>query len=172
MKKTFLLAVALLAFPALAQNLSQAERLRDAALRDEVAYDLVEGLTTEIGPRPAGTESEARAREWAVRRLKALGFANVHVETYDMPVWVRGEEQAEIVAPFPQKLVVTALGNSGATPPGGIAAQVVGFDSLAELEAARDADVSGKIVFVTHKMTATQDGSQYGYYGAVRRTGP
>ncbi|HEX9963866.1 MAG TPA: M20/M25/M40 family metallo-hydrolase [Allosphingosinicella sp.] len=172
MKKTFLLAAALLAFPAFAQNSSQAERLRDAALKDEAAYDIVEGLTTEIGPRPAGTDSEARARDWAVRRLKALGFANVHIETYDMPVWVRGEERAEIVSPFPQKLAVTALGNSGATPPGGISAQVIGFDSLADLEAARDADVRGKIVFVTHGMTATQDGSQYGYFGAVRRTGP
>ncbi len=174
MKKTVLLiaAAALLSVPAFAQTSNQAERLRDSALRDDVAWDIVEGLTTEIGPRPAGTESEARAREWAVRRLKALGFANVHVETYDMPVWVRGEERAEIVAPFPQKLVVTALGNSGATPAGGITAQVVAFDSLAELEAAPDAAVRGKIVFVSHGMKATQDGSQYGYYGAVRRTGP
>lgn len=172
MKKTLLVAAALLSFPAFAQNLDQAERLRDAALKDDIAYDIVEGLTTEIGPRPAGTESEARAREWAVRRLKALGFANVRIETYDMPVWVRGEEKAEIVAPFPQKLVVTALGNSGATPPGGVTGQVVAFDGLAELEAAKDSDVRGKIVFVTHGMTATQDGSQYGYYGGVRRTGP
>lgn len=173
MKKTLLLAAAaLLACPALAQNLNQAERLRDAALKDEVAYDIVEGLTTEVGPRPAGTDSEARAREWAVRRLKVLGFANVHVETYDMPAWVRGEERAEIVAPFPQKLAVTALGRSGATPPGGIAAEVVAFDSVAELEAAPDSTVRGKIVFVTHQMTATQDGSQYGYFGAVRRLAP
>ncbi len=173
MKKTFLLAAAaLFSFPALAQSLGQAERLRDAALKDDIAYDIVEGLTTEVGPRPAGTESEARAREWAVRRLKALGFAKVHIETYDMPVWVRGEEKAEIVSPFPQKLVVTALGNSGATPPGGLTGQVVAFDSLAALEAAKDSDVRGKIVFVTHGMTATQDGSQYGYYGGVRRTGP
>ena len=117
MKKLLLAAVAALAFPAFAQNLNQVERLRDAALKDEVAYDIVEALTTEVGPRPAGTEAEARAREWAVRRLKALGFANVRIEPYDMPVWVRGEERAEIVAPFPQKLAVTALGNSGATPP-------------------------------------------------------
>jgi hypothetical protein len=174
MKKSLLVAAAaILAFPALAQNLNRPERLRDAALKgDEVALDIVEGLTTEVGPRPAGTEAEARAREWAVRRLKALGFANVHVETYDMPVWVRGEERAEIVAPFPQKLVVTALGNSGATPPGGISGEVVGFDSLAELEAAKDAEVRGKIVFITHGMSPTQDGSQYGYYGGVRRTGP
>ena len=52
-----------------------------------------------------------------MRRLKALGFANVHVEPFDMPVWVRGEEQAEIVSPFPQQLVLTALGNSGCDRP-------------------------------------------------------
>ena len=172
MKKLLLAAVAVFAFPAFAQNLNQVERLRDAALKDEVAYDIVESLTTEVGPRPAGTEAEARAREWAVRRLKALGFANVRIEPYDMPVWVRGEERAEIVAPFPQKLAVTALGNSGATPPAGVTAQVVAFDGLAELEAAKDSDVRGKIVFVTHRMTATQDGSQYSYFGGVRRTGP
>ena len=76
----------------------------------------LEGLTTEVGQRLAGTEAEARARDWAVRRLTALGFSNVRVEPFDMPVWVRGEERAEIVSPFPQPLVVTALGNSGATP--------------------------------------------------------
>jgi hypothetical protein len=147
--------------------------MRDDALRnDMLAYDIVEGLTTEVGPRLAGTEAEARAREWMAARFRALGFSNVRVETYDMPVWVRGEERAEIVAPFPQPLVVTALGNSGATPPAGLTAQVVGFDSLADLEAALEAQVRGKIVFVSHGMTATQDGSQYGYFGAARRTGP
>jgi hypothetical protein len=174
--KKLLLAAALLsatAFQAPAQNASaQAERLRDAALKDDLAFDIMEGLTTEIGPRLAGTEAEARARDWAVRKLKSLGFSNVRVEPFDMPVWVRGEERAEIVAPFPQPLVVTALGNSGATPAGGITAQVVAFDSLADLEAASDASVRGKIVFVSHGMTRTQDGSQYGYYGAARRTGP
>ena len=179
MKNPLLIAAALplltFAFPAAASAqtvAAQAERLRDAALKDDIAWDIVEGLTTEIGPRLAGTEAEARAREWSVRKLKALGFANVRIETYDMPVWVRGEEHAEIVSPFPQQLALTALGNSGATPPGGLSAEIVGFDSLADLEAAPDAAVRGKIVFVTHAMTATQDGSQYGYFGAVRRTGP
>jgi hypothetical protein len=179
MKKLLLAAAALpllaLSAPTIApaQNASaQAEKLRDAALKDDVAWDIVEGLTTEVGPRLAGTEAEARARDWGLRRLKALGFSNVHIETYDMPVWVRGEERAEIVSPFPQKLVVTALGNSGATPPAGIQAEVIAFDSLRELEAASDASVRGKIVFVSHGMTATQDGSQYGYFGAARRQGP
>src|SRR5438105_3563683 len=76
-----------------------------------VGYDIIESLTTEIGQRLAGTDAEAQAREWAVKRLKSLGFANVHVEPFDMPVWVRGVETAEIVSPFPQKLMLTALGN-------------------------------------------------------------
>src|SRR6266542_2970949 len=110
--KTYLLA-ALLATstPALAQQLPpslppvepQVAALRDAALRDDLAYAIVEDLTTEVGQRLAGTEAEARARDWAVARLKSLGFANVHIEPFTIPVWERGLETAEIVAPFPQK---------------------------------------------------------------------
>jgi hypothetical protein len=171
MKKLILLAAAL---PSLAAaQPDRAAALRDAALQDDhVAWDLVEGLTTEVGQRLAGTEAEARARDWAVRRLTALGFSNVHIEPFDMPVWVRGEEHAEIVSPFPQHLVLTALGNSGATPAGGIEAEVVAFNSVAELEAAPDAAVRGRIVFVDHHMMPTQDGSGYGQFGAPRRQGP
>ncbi|MBV9881761.1 MAG: M20/M25/M40 family metallo-hydrolase [Sphingomonadaceae bacterium] len=179
MHKLLLAAAALPALAALpsaasAQSLAdRAPALRDAALEgDTLAWDLVEGLTTEIGQRQAGTDAEARARDWAVRRLTALGFANVHIEPFDMPVWVRGEERAEIVSPFPQQLVLTALGNSGATPPAGITAEVVAFNSVAELEAAPDAAVRGRIVFVDHHMMPTQDGSGYGQFGAPRRQGP
>jgi carboxypeptidase Q len=136
------------------------------------ALDIVEGLTTEIGPRLAGTEAEARARDWAVKKLKSLGFSNVRIETFDMPVWVRGTETAEIVSPFAQKLVVTALGNSASTGDAGITAQVVQFDSVAAFEEAPDAAIKGKIAFVTHRMKPTQDGSSYGAFGPVRRTAP
>jgi acetylornithine deacetylase/succinyl-diaminopimelate desuccinylase-like protein len=142
------------------------------AASDGVAYSIVEGLTTEVGQRLAGTEADARARDWAVARLKALGFANVHVEPFDMPVWVRGAETAEIVSPFPQKLVLAALGNSGATPDGGITAEIVGFPSLEALQAAPAEQVRGKIVFVWHRMGVTQDGSSYGTYGPIRFAGP
>ena len=159
--------------PAAPSVRQQAASLRDEALRnDTIAWDITEGLTTEVGQRLAGTEAEARARTWAVARLRALGFANVRVETFDMPVWVRGEEEAEIVSPFPQRLAVTALGNSGATPARGIEAEVIAFDTIAALEAAPAASVRGKIVFVSHGMVPTQDGSGYGYYGRARREGP
>ncbi|HVM22572.1 MAG TPA: M28 family peptidase [Sphingomicrobium sp.] len=166
----FLLASA---SPALPQPVPpQIAQLRDAALHDDYAWDIVEGLTTEVGPRLAGTEQEARARAWSVAKLRAMGFANVRVETFPVPVWVRGAEHAEITVPFPQPLAVTALGNSAATPPQGIEAELVGFDTMEQFEAAPDEAVRGKIVFVSHAMARTQDGSSYSASIAPRSRGP
>jgi hypothetical protein len=152
---------------------SKVAALRDKALEsDRYAWDITEGLTTEVGPRLAGTEEEARARDWSVRKLKAMGFANVRVETFDMPVWVRGYERAEIISPFPQPLVIAALGNSASTGPNGLTAEIVAFDSVDALRAASEEQVRGKIVFVDHAMPANQDGSGYNQFGAPRRQGP
>lgn len=178
MPKRPLLAAALFAMsaPLAAQPAAPADpavaKLRDAALSDTLAYDIVEGLTTEVGQRLAATEAEARARTWAVARLKALGFRNVRVETFTMPVWLRGAETAEIVAPYPQKLALTALGNSGATPAAGLTAEVVLFRTYADLLAASEGSLAGKIAYIGHAMQPTQDGSSYGAFGAARRSGP
>lgn len=155
-----------------APDVETAAKLRDAALKANVAYDVVESLTTEIGPRLAGTEAEARARDWGVAKLKTLGFQNVRIEPYDMPVWVRGVERAAVIAPYQQPLAVTALGRSGATDADGIEAEVVYFPTYAALEAAPAGSLKGKIAFVNHQMHKTQDGSSYGYFGPVRRTAP
>jgi hypothetical protein len=147
-------------------------KLRDAALKDDLAFSITEGLTTEIGARLAGTEAEARARTWAVAKLKALGFKNVRVEPFPLPVWVRGQETAEIVSPYPQKLALTALGNSGATGTEGVTAPVVVFREYNDLLAAPDGSLLGKIAYIGHDMAPSQDGSSYGAYGVARRTGP
>jgi carboxypeptidase Q len=147
--------------------------LRDDALtNDHYAWDIVEGLTTEVGQRLAATEAEARARDWAVRRLTAMGFSNVHIEPFDMPVWTRGAESAEIISPFPQRLVVAALGYSGSTGPEGVTGQIAYFDSVDALRAVPDEAVRGKIVFIDHHMMPAQDGAGYGQFGAPRRQGP
>lgn len=147
--------------------------LRDKALNDDsIAYDIVEGLTTEIGPRQGGTEAEARARDWSVKKLKALGFENVRIEEYQMPTWVRGEETAQVVAPFPQKMAIAALGNSGSTSDAGLEAEVAYFPTIEALRAAPDGSLKGKIAFVSHSMKATQDGSSYGAFGPARFVGP
>ena len=181
MRFALLLPLALLASPALAQRQAPpapvpvdpaVARLRDAALQDDVAYDIVEGLTTEVGQRLAATEAEARARSWAVVRLKALGFRNVHVETYRMPVWLRGVETAEVVVPFPQRLTLVALGNSGATPAAGLTLPVTIFRSYGDLAAAPDGSLKGRIAYVGNAMEPTQDGTGYGANGVARFVGP
>ena len=146
-----------------------ADGLIAAALDDALAMELVTSLTTEIGPRLAGTAQEARARDWAVAQLTDLGFANVRVEPFDVPLWVRGDERAEIVEPFPQPLAITALGGSTATGPEGVAGEIVAFSSLAALEAAPDGSLAGRIVFVDEPMTRTQDGAGYGVAVGKRR---
>lgn len=93
--------------------------LRDRALTDTTAWDVTESLTTEVGARPQGSPGMDRARDWGVAKLKALGFENVHVETFQTESWLRGPESAEVVAPFPQKLQILGLGRSAATPAGG-----------------------------------------------------
>ncbi len=140
---------------------------------DDPAWAITHDLTTEIGPRMAGTDAEAIARRWAMRRLQAMGFANVREEQFDMPVWVRGAEEAWLTSPLvPQKLAIAALGNSASTGPKGVEGEIAYFESFDALVAAPDAQVKGKIVFIDHKMQPTQDGSGYGYYGRGRFTGP
>ncbi|MVZ96910.1 peptidase M28 family protein [Sphingorhabdus sp. IMCC26285] len=146
---------------------------RESVLKsDEVAYDVIEGLTTEIGPRQGGTEAEARARIWAVNKLKALGFENVRIEEFKMPTWVRGEEKAEISSPFRQKLAITALGNSGSTGEAGLEAEIAYFPTLDDLRVVPDGSLKGKIAFVSHAMHRTQDGSSYAAFGPARFVGP
>ena len=138
------------------------DRLIDRGLNDEHGFEVLESLTTEIGPRLAASPAAARAREWGAAKLKKLGFKNVHIESFEMPYWERLTETAEITAPFPQPLTVTALGGSISTPEDGVVGEVVRFRTLPELEAAPLEGFEGKIIFVDEPMARTQDGSGYG----------
>lgn len=149
-----------------------ATQLRDKAMHDDTAYRIVASLTTEIGPRLAGGVNDQRARDWAVAKFKALGFDKVYTEPVTFPLWVRRSESGAIVAPFPQPLVLTALGYSPATPKGGLSAQVVQFASLDALKAADPASVKGKIVYIGYRMQRHKDGHDYGMGSAVRMQGP
>ncbi|MEP4148041.1 MAG: M20/M25/M40 family metallo-hydrolase [Halioglobus sp.] len=148
---------------------SRAAVLAAEALESDLGYSIVESLTTEVGPRLAGTEAEERARRWAVAKFESLGFANVRVESFELPVWQRGIEWAQITAPYPQPLVVTALGGSTSTGPDGVEGELASFSSLKALADAPAETVKGKIVMVDEVMTRTQDGSGYSVAAAKRR---
>lgn len=151
---------------------AQAEALRDAALENRGAYEFLRQLTTEVGPRLAGSPGDRRAVAWATAKLRELGFSNVRAEEVTVPHWVRGEARGEIVAPYPQDVVLTALGGSVGTPQGGIEAEVVEVPSFEDLETIDPATVRGKIVFINRRMERARDGSGYGAAVGGRVGGP
>ena len=170
---TAFIAIALGATTASADPLrSGAEAVRDRALNDPTAYDYVESLSVEVGPRLAGSEAAARARDWAVAKLTSLGFAKVHVEPFPITAWIRGPEDAEIVSPHPQKLAILGLGGSVPTPPEGVEGEIALFHSYADLLAAPPGSLAGKIAVVTPPMPRSTQGTGYGALNPVRRQGP
>ena len=60
-------------------DLATAAALRDRALKGTSAYDHVSSLTTEVGPRLAGSAGDEAAVRWAMNRLGKLGFTGVRM---------------------------------------------------------------------------------------------
>eukprot|EP01041_Mallomonas_annulata_P021504 gene21504-41572_t len=146
-----------------------AKALIEAALKDDRAYAITRDLSTDIGPRLAGTEAEARARDWAVARLTQEGFTNARVETFPLTAWERIIETATIIGPHAQRLEVHATGGSPSTPAEGIVGEVVRFADMVALRAAAPGSLTGKIAFVDDIMPVTEDGSGYGKAVVKRR---
>ena len=149
-----------------------AHKLRDTALKDDWGYRFLETLTTTVGQRLAGTEAEARAATWAEATLKSAGFDEVHRESFPITAWIRGREEASVVSPSPQRLVVTALGGSVATTPEGITAEIAVFHLYSDLLRAAPGSLAGKIAVVTEAMPRVMDGASYGAANPIRRLGP
>ncbi len=161
------LICACLAVPAEAElfsdeDLTIARELRERALGRDGGFDVVEDLTTRIGPRLAGSEADARAVAWAEQLLNETGFDRVWLEPVTFPTWSRGFERVRITAPVALRVEALAVGFSPATPSGGIEAEVVMFDDLAALREATPEAVKDRIVFIRNRMERARDGSGYG----------
>src|SRR5687768_8539135 len=149
--------------------LQTATQLRERALADSTAWDVVESLTTEVGPRMAGSEGDARAVQWAEATFKQLGYDKVWLEPVSFPKWIRRGESASVVGAHAQPLAITALGGSAG---GTVEAEVVRFADLAALQAAPAGSLAGKIAFIDYRMERKRDGSGYGPGSRIRSSGP
>ena len=156
--------------------------LRDAALSDDYAYRQVAHLTENIGPRPSGSLQAQAAVDYVAAELRKLDL-EVRLEEVRVPRWTRGVETAELIdypgqaAGTTQKIVVTALGGTVPTPPGGITAEVVVVDNFDQLAALGRQKVAGKIVlfnelFDKRKAAAGLALEAYGEAVAYRAEGP
>ena len=144
-----------------AADLAHAALLRDRGLADSSALALVRSLTHEVGARPAGSPGDAKAVAWAVAQCQALGLQSVRAEPLPLRIWQRGPASAEIVAPERHSLVMTALGNSVGTPPGGIEAEIAYYPSFAALKADTSDRAQGRIAFVDERTDRSRDGAGY-----------
>ena len=125
--------------------------MQKAALASDFGYERAAHLADNIGPRLSGSPQYQQAAEYVAEQMRQMGL-EVTMEKVMVPHWVRGKETAELVE-FPgqapnttQKIVLTALGGSVATPADGIVAPVVVVSSMEELNALGREKVSGKIV--------------------------
>lgn len=139
-----------------------AAQIIGTAMVDPTAYERLEYLSDQIGPRLSGSPQLERAIKWAIEQMKADGLENVRTERVLVPHWVRGEESGEIISPAHHKLSLMALGSSVGTPAEGITAEVVEVTSYEELDKLGEA-VKGKIVLYYKPMRADlPPGQAYG----------
>ncbi|GAB3420058.1 M20/M25/M40 family metallo-hydrolase [Massilia agilis] len=157
-------------------------KIRDTVMQSNYAYERLADLTDLIGPRLSGSTGAAAAVQQVADELKKLG-AKVTLQPVKVPHWVRGEEKGELVGysgrpdGVSQRIVLTALGGSGATPAGGITAPVLVVHNFDELKAYKPADVKGKIVLFDvpfDQLMADRGlaGNAYGQAVAYRGAGP
>lgn len=161
----------------LAQTTDEAtiRRIYDEALSNGKSYEMIEYLTTKIGPRLSGSPGVAAAVEWSRDIMEEFGFDTVYLQPVMVPHWVRGEkEMARIINSKKMgtvDLTVCALGNSAGTGPSGITANVVEVKNFDELRILGEAKIKGKIVFFNRPMDPTKIHAFTAYGGAVNQRG-
>jgi hypothetical protein len=149
------------------ENVAELERIQKAALTSEYAYKQLEHLTDGIGPRLSGSPQAQQAVEYVAGEMRRLGM-EVRLEKLKVPHWVRGEETGALVE-FPgmaagttQKVMLTALGGSVATPSQGVNADVVVVRNFDELNSLGKERVMGKIVLFTERFDQRMAAQGYG----------
>lgn len=138
------------------RTLAELSRLQKAALASDYAYRQTRHLTNNIGARLSGSPQAEKAVEYVAEEMRKAGFT-VRLQPVTVPVWVRGAETGEIIE-FPgmaantsQRIVLTALGGSIATPADGLTGEIVVANSFAELTALGRETIAGKIVLLNPK---------------------
>lgn len=180
MKYTLLFCLALaLSYSALAQvptptpllysdsTIAAMSRIQQAALQSDYSYNQAGYMANNIGPRLSGSAQAARSVEYVAAEMRKLGL-DVRLQKCMVPHWVRGEEHGELIefegmaAGTVQKVVLTALGGSIATPVEGMTGEIVVVSNFDELNALGRKGVEGKIVLFNNKFDREMQASGFG----------
>jgi aminopeptidase YwaD len=110
------------------------------------------GAICDAGGRFAGTESEAKAREYLKRRLAEIGGRAPFAHEVDYLGWTRGPAKLERLDGTPKSFECASLVRSPKTGAAGLTAELLDLGRGAEADFdAHAADIAGKIVMVRHE---------------------
>ena len=123
-----------------------ANRLIDAAMKDDAGLARLQYLCDQIGNRLSGAPSLDKAIAYAAAEMKKASLQNVRTPAVKVPHWVRWKESIVMLSPVARPLLMLGLGGSVATPDGGLEADVPVVSTFAELTALGEDKVKGKIV--------------------------
>ncbi|XP_031985828.1 carboxypeptidase Q [Corvus moneduloides] len=130
------------------------------------SYERLAVFADTIGPRLSGSKNLEAAIKYMFSALQKDGLENVHLEPVKVPHWERGEEFAVMLEPRNHSIAILGLGNSIATPPEGITAEVIVVASFDELHK-RAQEAKGKIVVYNEPFISYGETVQYRLQGAV-----
>jgi hypothetical protein len=133
-------------------SLAVLQSIKYHALKQSHAYQYVQELSDNIGPRLTGSPGALAACNWAVQKMKKIGLQDVHLEPWRLSRgWHRGIANAELTVPFREPLNIVSYGWVGSTAKGGIEAEVIAVnsDALGDEIKQHAKNWKGKILFLT-----------------------
>ena len=145
------------------------------ALEFKESYELLRGLSKDVGQRLSGSEGAKKAVLWSKEVMENYGFDTVYLQEVMVPHWERGELEEAYFYNGKNKINLSILGAGGtvSTPKEGITAEVVEVSSLDEVDELGRENVEGKIVFYNKAFNQRyiNQGASYGQTGFQRRSG-
>ncbi len=155
--------------PASDGTMDSLTKITGAAMMDPYAYAALQELSDEIGGRLTGSPQDAKAVEWGLARMRALGLENVHKETWPIKRgWSRISAEAQMTAPVHRSLRVASFGWVGSTPKGGVEAELVPVNRYQFDQEMKDnaPKWAGKVLFLIAKGDPPDEKNpQYGKFG-------
>lgn len=146
------------------------KKIFNVSTSDSTSYRTLSVLSGEFGSRLAGTKVSLGAIHYIKNLMEHSGFDTVYLQECMVAHWDRGDQEiGEIISGRngQKRVSVSALGNSVATPPTGISAEVVEVKSFEELDSLGSRAITGKIVFFNKPMTYPEDNPYEGYGSVV-----
>ncbi len=112
------------------------------------AFEYLEVLADELGPRLTGSPQFERSVHWAAEQLRSMGIAEVRLEPVVLKHgWQRGPAQGTLLGKTPRALHVASYGWSPPTPRPALRGPIVFLEDTTD-EAIAAARVSGALVLI------------------------